>query len=433
MEKDRPSSAVPEQRAATWITDVLIVGGGPGGATAALQLARHGIDAILVEKAVFPRDKVCGDALSGKVMRVLERVDPAVAAQVRTDPRRMPSWGVTFVAPGGRALRVPFSRETGVGEAPGAILPRLAFDAVLFDAVKRNRAVQVLEDTLASAYARTAGGWQVEVHRGNAGPGTVRCRLVLAADGANSRFARQVADLPLEPRHHAAGVRAYYRGITGLDPQGFIELHFLKELLPGYLWIFPLPDGRANVGLGLRSDHVRERKLDLKAELLRLVTTHPTLKGRFARAEAEGPVQGMGLPLASKRHPLSGEGYLLIGDAGHLIDPFTGEGISHAMISGAHAADMAHEALRADRTDAAFLKAYDRRVWKRLGQELAISTRLQDLAHQAWLFDFVVKRADRNPALADTISSMFTDLDLRARLKKPGFYLDLVLGRRLKA
>lgn len=422
MQASSASNAAP-----THATDVLIVGGGPGGCTAALQLARHGVRSMLVEKAVFPRDKVCGDALSGKVMRVLGRIDPNLVERVNADAHRMASWGVTFVAPGGRSLRVPFSRHTGVGEAPGAILPRRAFDAVLFDAVKRHSAVQMLEATAAKQYTRTADGWTIALEGGR----SVRCRLVLAADGANSHFARHVAGLPMEPRHHAAGVRAYYRGITGLDPDGFIELHFLKELLPGYLWIFPLPGGRANVGLGLRSDHVRTRRLDLKAELERLVTTHPTLRHRFANAAAEGPVQGMGLPLASKRHPLSGEGYLLIGDAGHLIDPFTGEGISHAMISGAHAADVAHEALREGRTDPAFLRTYDARVWKRLGQELSISTRLQDLAHQAWLFDFVVKRANRNPALADTISSMFTDLDLRARLRKPGFYMDLVLGRRL--
>ncbi|MBL8001937.1 MAG: geranylgeranyl reductase family protein [Flavobacteriales bacterium] len=425
MSEELRSSA---PRHETLSADVCIIGGGPGGCAAALQLARHGVRTLLVEKATFPRDKVCGDALSGKVMRTLERIDPALAQRVNADARRMPSWGVTFVAPGGQALRVPFTRDTGVGEAPGAILPRLAFDALLFDAVKRNGAVQVLEATAAKQYTRTPDGWTVALEDGR----TVRCRLVLAADGANSHFARHVAGLPMEPRHHAAGVRAYYRGITGLDPQGFIELHFLKELLPGYLWIFPLPDGRANVGLGLRGDRVRERKLDLKAELHRLVATHPTLKDRFANAQLEGPVLGMGLPLGSKRHPLSGDGYLLIGDAGHLIDPFTGEGISHAMISGVHAADVVHEALREGRTDAAFLKAYDGRVWKRLGQELAISTRLQDLAHQAWLFDFVVKRANRNPALADTISSMFTDLDLRARLKQPGFYMDLVLGRGLK-
>lgn len=413
-------------------TDVLIVGGGPGGCAAALQLGRHGVRTALVERAVPPRDKVCGDALSGKVMRVLERIDPALAARVNADARRMPSWGVTFVAPGGRALRVPFSRHTGQGEAPGAILPRLAFDALLFEAVKARDAVRVLEGTQAATYERSSDGWRVTV-RGPQGDTVVHCRMVLAADGANSHFARHVAGLPMEPRHHAAGVRAYYSGVAGLDPQGFIELHFLRELLPGYLWIFPLPGGRANVGLGLRSDRVRERRVDLRSELARLVTTHPTLRDRFAGAVAEGPMQGMGLPLASRRHALSGAGYLLIGDAGHLIDPFTGEGISHAMISGVHAADVAHEALQEERTDAGFLKAYDARVWRRLGQEVAISARLQQLAHKAWLFDLVVDRALHNPALADTISSMFTDMDLRARLRRPGFYMDLLLGRAPKA
>jgi geranylgeranyl reductase family protein len=412
-------------------TDVCIVGGGPGGCSAALQLAKHGVRSVLLEKAVFPRDKVCGDALSGKVMRSLGRLDPVLVDAVNQSAGRLPSWGVTFVAPSGRALRVPFSRETGLGEAPGAILPRLDFDALLFDAVKRNPHVDVLEGTQAKSYERSSSGWSIALSNAtdNHQPSTINCKLILAADGANSHFARHVAGLPTEPRHHAAGVRAYYRGIQGLDAHGFIELHFLKQLLPGYLWIFPLPGGRANVGLGLRSDVVRDRRVDLKAELLRLVATHPALKDRFATATLEGPVQGMGLPLASKRHPLSGAGFLLIGDAGHLIDPFTGEGISHAMISGVHAADVAAEALRAQRSDAEFLKAYDQRVWKRLGQELAISTHLQRLAHKAWLFDFVVDRANKNPALADTISSMFTDMDLRARLRKPGFYLDLALGR----
>ena len=78
---------------------------------------------------------------------------------------------------------------------------------------------------------------------------------------------------------------------------------------------------------------------------------------------------------------------------------------------------------------AQLLTDHDARVWRRLGKELAISTRLQQMADKPWLFDFVVDRANKNPALADTISSMFTDLDLRERLKKPGFYVDLVLGR----
>lgn len=410
---------------------ICILGGGPGGCTAALELAKLGIPAVLVEKAVFPRDKVCGDALSGKVMRTLERVDLDLAAQVNSHALRMPSWGVVFVAPGGKALRVPFSRNTGEGEAPGAILPRLQFDDLLFQQVKRTPGITVLEGHSAKTFTRTAEGWEIGIVQG-AEQRTIHCQLVLDASGANSHFARHVAGLSMEPRHHAAGVRAYFSGVKNLDQQGFIELIFLDELLPGYLWVFPLANGRANVGLGLRSDMVRKRRTDLKSTLTKILAEHPSLRDRFSEAKLEGTIQGMGLPLASKRRALSGDGYLLIGDAGHLIDPFTGEGISHAMISGRHAADVAAEMLREGRLDAKAAKQYDKRVWNRLGQEVAISTRLQQLADKPWLFDFVVDRATRNPALADTISSMFSDLDLRARLKKPGFYLDLLLGRKLK-
>jgi geranylgeranyl reductase family protein len=408
--------------------EVCIVGAGPGGCAAAMQLARHGRSFVLLEKAVFPRDKVCGDALSGKVMRVLERLDAGLAAEVKRESAAMPSWGVVFVAPSGRKLRVPFSRQTGAGEAPGVILPRLRFDELLFDKVHALPQATVCQGEAAAAFARTAEGWSVATSTGRA----IEARILIDASGANSAFARQVAGLALDPRHHAAGVRAYCSGVRELDPDGFIELIFLRDLLPGYLWVFPLPGGRANVGLGLRSDIAKRRKVDLKRELVRLLHEHPQLRDRFAGARMEGAVQGMGLPLASKRCALSGDGYLLVGDAGHLIDPFTGEGISHAMISGVHAADVAHGALQANDTTAQRLKAHDARVWKRLGQELAISTRLQQLADKAWLFDFVVDRANANPALADAISSMFTDLDLRERLKRPGFYMDLLLGRPLK-
>ncbi|MBP6312992.1 MAG: geranylgeranyl reductase family protein [Flavobacteriales bacterium] len=411
-------------------TEVCILGAGPGGCAAALQLAKLGISSIVIEKATFPRDKVCGDALSGKVMRTLERLDQDLAETVKRHSDSMPSWGVTFIAPNGNALRVPFSRETGIGEAPGAILPRFAFDALLFEHVKRTEGITVIQGAAARKFDRTASGWHITDQDGVV---SVNARMILDASGANSLFSRHVAKLPMEPEHHAAGVRAYYSGVTGLDAQGFIELIFLKDLLPGYLWIFPLPNGRANVGLGLRSDVVKKRRVDLKALMAKLIQEHPQLRGRFEHAKLDGAIQGMGLPLASKRRALSGDGFMLIGDAGHLIDPFTGEGISHAMISGVHAAETTANMLLANDTSAKAAKHYDERVWKRLGKELAISTRLQQMANRPGLFNFVVDRANKNPALADTISSMFNDLDLRERLKKPGFYVDLVLGRKLRA
>ncbi len=412
--------------------DVCILGAGPGGCATSLQLAKHGVDTLLLDKAVFPRDKVCGDALSGKVIRSLERLDPTLAVELRKQAKLEPSWGVTFVAPSGKALRVPFSRETGIGEAPGAILPRMDFDHFMLNAVKREGHTRILEGTQAKTFERTAKGWSVKVIGTDRTERSIQCRLLIDGSGANSIFSKQIAGLPMEPRHHCAGVRAYYSGVSGLDPQGFIELIFLKDLLPAYLWIFPLPDGRANVGLGLRSDMVRKRRADLKKLLTGAITDHPQLRDRFTNAKAEGPIQGMGLPLASKRWPISGDGFMLIGDAAHLIDPFTGEGISHAMISGVHAANVAAEALQAIPEEQAIpqpaLKDYDVRVWNRLGKELGISTRLQQLADRPWLFNLVVNKAAGNPVLADTISCMFNDLDMRERLKKPGFYLKLLFG-----
>lgn len=418
------------------IADVCIIGAGPGGCAASLQFAKLGVDVLLLDKATFPRDKVCGDALSGKVIRSLERLDPALAMELREHVALEPCWGVTFTSPSGKALRVPFIGEPGVGEAAGAILPRKDFDNFMLEAVKRDGRTRILEGTQAKIFERTANGWSVKAIGRERAEISIQCRLVIDGSGANSIFSKQIAGLSMEPRHHCAGVRAYFSGVAGLDPQGFIELNFLKELIPGYLWIFPLPNGRANVGLGLRSDMVHKRRTDLRKLLNELIADHPRLRDRFAHAKAEGPIQGMGLPLASKRWPISGEGYLLIGDAAHLIDPFTGEGISHAMISGMHAADVAAEALRSVPPDEAIphaaLKDHDARVWKRLGKELGISTRLQQLADRPWLFDLVVDKAANNPALADMISCMFNDLDLRERLKRPRFYFDLVLGRERK-
>jgi geranylgeranyl reductase family protein len=411
----------------TYNVDVCIIGAGPGGCSAALALSKAGAKALLVEKGTFPRDKVCGDALSGKVMRALDRLAPDVGEALRKDARQLPSYGVIFFAPGGKSFRAPFGkrRPDDGAPAPGSIMARLDFDALLFDKVRRSTGIEALQGVALTRFEKTAAGFTLT---NNDGSTTINARLVIAADGANSQFARRVAQLPMDPRHHCAGVRAYYNGVTGLDANGFVELHFLKDVLPGYFWIFPLTGGRANVGLGIRSDHVANRKLDLKALMRHLVAEHPRLRGRFTNATMEGTIQGMGLPLGSWQPPLSGDGYLLVGDAGHLIDPFTGEGIGHAMISGGHAGEIAAQALAQGRTDAEFLKAYDDRVWKRLGQELRISAWLQERAHKPWLFDFVVKRANKNPALAEMISCMFDDLDLREQLKKPAFYAKLLFG-----
>lgn len=405
-------------------TDILIVGAGPGGCMAALFLAKQGIPSILLDKATFPRDKICGDALSGKVVEVLKKYNPDLVQELQAQPFALDSWGVTFVAPNLQSLNLPFLSTKKMEHAPGFLAKRLDFDHFLVQQVKQQPLIQLMENCEYKKIIPQQDGIRLELSNGT----SILTRLLIAADGAYSLATKQLANIRMEPKHYCAGLRAYYKNVKNLDPQNYIELIFLKEFLPGYLWIFPLANGEANVGVGMRSDVLRKKKLDLKKAMMETLHNHPFLKDRFKDAELIGKIHGYGLPLASKKRVLSGDRFLLVGDAASLIDPFTGEGIGNAMLSAMFAAQTAIEALQQHNFSTQFLKTYDRKVYERLGAELKTSTILQKLVNYPWLFNWVVKRANNSPTLKNTISAMFEDINLRKQFKNPLFYLKLLFN-----
>ncbi len=409
----------------TTSTQICIIGAGPGGATAALVLGRAGVPCVLVDKADFPRDKICGDALSGKVVEVLRKIDPTIAQRLQLEPTQVGSWGVNFVAPNGKLLRVPFKTNIDKAKdaAPGFIVKRMDFDQFLLQEALKYPSVTYMPNLKLDQYTKTAEGYTAT---DKAGEHTINAKLLLVADGAQSSFARHHGGIQMEPNHYCAGVRAYYQGVADMDGDNFIELHFIKDLLPGYFWIFPLPNGEANVGLGVRSDYISKRKLNLKQLLPQVIEAHPVLKKRFANATLIDDVRGYGLPLGSKKRPISGDSYMLIGDAASLIDPFTGEGIGNAMMSGMLAAQ---QAIASSDYGAKALKQYDTVVYRRLWSELSLSRKMQQLVTVPWLFNLVVNKAQKSKTLQETISCMFEDMDMRERLKQPSFYVNLLLNK----
>ncbi len=406
--------------------DVLILGAGPAGASAALSLSKYSTLRVgILDKAKFPRDKICGDALSGNVISTLKSLSPSLYARFQAFPDKIGSFGIRFIAPSGNYLDVPFkSPKVQVSEPPGFISKRIDFDNFLVSEVKSLPNVTLHEETAAQSVELHPDGVVVKTNRT-----TFSAPLLIGADGANGVTTKTLATFKPEAAHFCAGLRAYYKHVSGLHAQNFIELHFLPELLPGYFWIFPLPNGYANVGLGILSQVVKKKQLDLKKLLLQVIETHPTIAPRFKHAERVDEIRGYGLPLGSKRRPLSGERFMLTGDAASLIDPFSGEGIGNAMKSGKLAAEVAYESLLQQEFSQAFLKRYDERVYQKLGSELWLSHTLQRLANFPTLFNFVVNRARQSPTLSETISCMFDDLELRKELSKPSFYAKLLFGR----
>lgn len=410
-------------------TDVCIVGAGPGGAATALKLSYMGIPSVLIDKAVFPRDKICGDAISGKVTTLLNRLDPQILQRFHAaEQMQVGIWGIEFVAPNTLGFGVPFNMQYDKDEdkAPGYVSKRIDFDNFLIEEVRRRDNIDFYDNTSIENYEKTETGFRVSDKSGNF---QVECKILVVANGAQSAFTRHYAGLEKDPKHHAGAVRAYYKGVTGMHKDNFIELHFVKEVTPGYFWVFPLPNGQANVGLGMRSDFISKRRVNLKKEMLNIIENHPTISPRFKNATLEGKVVGYGLPLGSKRRPISGDNFMLVGDAGHLVDPLTGEGIGNAIYSGFIAAEQIEKCFQEQNFSAAFMKAYDARVDRVLGSEMRLSYQLQRMLRYQWLANILASWISKNHKLLDVISRMYTDFKLRKQLVNPVFWFRLIFKK----
>ncbi len=410
---------------------IVIIGAGPAGCSTSLFLASKGIPHTILDKATFPRDKVCGDALSGKTVYVLNKLDPTIIQSYATNKVDfIDSWGVKFVAPNGKAIDIPFKQDMSKESAPpGFISKRIDFDHTLFNRLDK-RFAEVIEGAKVTqvSYDNHQGEGTVVYQKDGKTITIDNVKLIIGAEGDRSIVAKKLGDIHKENNHYCAGIRAYYSGVTGMHQQNFIELHFLNELLPGYFWIFPLPNGKANVGAGMLTKEVSNRKVNLRTDMLKAIKENPNIRDRFKNATLEGTIEGWGLPLGSKKRKLSGNGFLLTGDAGSLIDPFTGEGIGNALYSGMMAADVIEEAIKTNQFSADFLSKYDTAFYDRQWDELKLSHTMQKLCKYPWLFNFVVNKAHKNKALRETISCMFEDLDLRAKLRNPLFYMKLLFN-----
>ena len=412
-----------------YTTDVLIAGAGPGGASTSVFLAREKINHFIIDKAIFPRDKVCGDAMSGKSVGMLKRMTADWQQQFLADKNKtVVCSGIQFIAPDNTCLDIPFQlNNNDAVEPPGFVSRRIDFDNTLAGLIDPQYAT-FLTDTLLEDIESTEDGLIVTIKQ-HGEHKKIFTKMIVGAEGRSSIVAKKMAHHSMEPAHYSAGIRAYYQNVSGLHDKNFIELHFLKELQPGYLWIFPLANGAANVGVGMLSKSVSAKKINLKQLMLDAIQSHPNIKDRFANAVIEGSIDGWGLPLGSKKRTLSGNRFLLTGDAGSLIDPFTGEGIGNAMVSALVASRIIKKALGTNNFSADFLQQYDKDLYKKLWAELKLSHYLQLLSSKPRLFNFVVGKASRSKELRETISCMFENVDIRKKFMNPLFYLRILFNR----
>ncbi|RIK81339.1 hypothetical protein DCC62_02310 [candidate division KSB1 bacterium] len=267
--------------------DVIVVGGGPAGATATLYCVRHGLKTLLLDKAKFPRDKICGDAISGKGLRFLREL--GLESDLQAAPK-VKARGIIFSAPNGVSADISFTPPRSNKQVHGYVCRRLVFDEVLFRAAKKN-ATDCIENFNVDQIIKD-GDRAVGVSGRDQNSGETRefhANLVLGADGFNSIVARGMNLYEHDSRHWCVATRGYYRGVSELTD--YIEIHFVEDVLPGYFWIFPLEDGLANVGIGMLHSEIRKRKINLREAHI-AATESPTFKKRFAHAQLTDAIRG---------------------------------------------------------------------------------------------------------------------------------------------
>ena len=313
--------------------DVAIIGGGPSGATCALYAKRLGLRVILVDKKKFPRDKICGDAISGKSVTYLRELGLIDALEAQPQVRAN---GVTFSSPNGTVATIPFTPPNADHDSFGYVCRREIFDNVLFQAAKNQ--VDTLEAFTVEDLIVTNGQVCGITGKNRSTQALkITAKVVAGADGFHSIVARKLGFYEHDPRHWVVATRAYYHGVKNRTDA--IEIHFVKDILPGYFWIFPLENGLVNVGIGMLHSELKKRKISLRKAHL-AATESDFFRDRFRDARLIGNIVGWNLPVGSKRRKVHGNGFVLLGDAAGLIDPFSGEGIGNGMCSGKIAAEV---------------------------------------------------------------------------------------------
>jgi menaquinone-9 beta-reductase len=338
--------------------DVLVVGGGPSGAACAYWLASAGHDVVMVERKRYPREKTCGDGLTPRSVRQLEDMglgDELAGAGHRFSGLRSHAFG--------RTLELEWPKHP---ELPGYgyVITRKDLDALVAGrASKAGAAIwegtEAVEPIVEGGIVR---GAVVRQRNSTDDEQAVRAKYTVVADGANSRFGRSLGTNRNRSYPLGMAIRGYWTSPRHDEPwiDSWLDIRDKAgNVLPGYGWIFPVGDGRINVGVGLLSTFNQWKAVNT-THLLQSFAEYAPASWDIRPETACGPATGGRLPMGLSVGPHVGPTWLVVGDAGGAINPFNGEGIAYAYESGRIAADAVSLALATG--DGMALHTYEQRL-----------------------------------------------------------------------
>jgi len=385
--------------------DVLVIGGGPSGAAAAYWLASAGHDVVMVERKAYPRDKTCGDGLTPRSVRQLE--DMGLGGPLSTHHRFDGLRSHAF----GRELAIAWPSHPDLPNY-GYVITRADLDQMVAERAGKAGAT-VWERTEATEPIVEGGlvrGARV-LRKGDDGGGVdVRARYTVIADGANSRLGRQLGIARNRAFPLGMAIRGYFTSPRHDEPwiESWLDIRDRNgAVLPGYGWIFPMGDGRINVGVGLLSTFNQWKGVNTTHLFESFVDFAPESWGMTPDTRC-GPPTGGRLPMGLSVGPRVGPTYLVVGDAGGSINPFNGEGIAYAYETGRMAADALHMALASG--DGLALQSYGARVEATYGLYFKVARAFVRIIGHPELMELLVSTGMRSRTLMEWVLRIMANL-----------------------
>ncbi len=410
--------------------DVVIVGAGPAGSAAAHYLGQYGLHVIVLEKAIFPRDKVCGDGLTPRAVSELIRMGfpiPEEEGWVR-------NYGVRAYG-GGHTIEVPWP-DLASQPNYGSAMPRIKLDHQLIlhaqkTGIELCEGVNVVAPIIDEKSKRIVGVKAKLVADGpKAEEFEIRGRYVLDAGGVSARIATKVGREKDLKRPMGVAIRAYFESpLANTDMmESYLELWAGKagesELLPGYGWMFAVGDGLVNVGLGSLSSTAKPTGVDYRKVFNTWMNNVPEEWG-FTPENQRGKLRSAALPMAFNRKPHYADGLALLGDAGGMVSPFNGEGIAYALASGRIVADFIAQSLarptlaQQDRV----MHQYSQELRSELGGYYTLGRVFAALIERPEIMHLCVKYGLPRPTLMRLVMKLLSDTYDR----RDGDWMDKVL------
>ncbi len=373
--------------------EVIVVGAGPSGSAAATAMAQRGRDVLLIDRARFPRDKTCGDGIPASAIEILYSLgmkDKVLASNFYEIQHVMLS------SPSGHILEAPIKH--GEKGSHTYVIPRMLLDALIQGHAVESGA-SFLEGQVTGPIIEDGRVIGVKV-KNDGTEEEIQAKVVIGADGVTSSIARELRPDKQEDRHRAVALRAYIEDIEELPRVA--EFYLYNEILPGYAWIFPLGEGRANIGLGMRLDKYRKANRSLE-ELLDVFLNMPAIKSRLKQGGKIENVSVWQLNFGSQDMQRAYDGAILIGDAAGLINPLTGGGITNGVQSAVIAADVVDKAFSTGDFSIEVLKEYEQRLNDRLRPGMRRSYLIQRslIYFPSWV-DWIVRWGGSNSMVAKT-------------------------------